>query len=274
MNILAVEEAEERGKNSREQSGHGGKTQSATRYQNLPSICTQSPTPRLWPSNTASHKSAPPTLTVHDSLFLEIRICVKVLVSNQVLFLLGVRRRFARREERRRRWKRGQEDGERGLMVASAPATRYIPPLRTCAAVLRRVALHAVLAGPPVVAIAREIDGANKLWRLHRRRLAWAGTAVAGALVITVIAVGNPRHAGIALESQRTIQDAYPVPKAALAAYLDHTGGSSKLAKLNPSMAKRIEGQDHWVHGSARLIAGGSIKGRLEALHLHQMVSA
>jgi len=108
-----------------------------------------------------------------------------------------------------------------------------------------------------------------------RRRLAWAGTAVAGALVITLITAGGPRRADTELEQQRSIQDAFPVPKKALKQYLEHTGGSSKLARLNPSIASRIEGQDDWVQHSAKLSNGGKgIQSRLNALHMHQMAEA
>lgn len=111
----------------------------------------------------------------------------------------------------------------------------------------------------------------------RRRRLALAGSAVAGALVITVMVVGGTRQAGVVLEQQRSIQDAFPVPKGALKQYLEHTGGSSKLARLNPSMASRIEGQDDWVQHGMKLGAtskgGRGIQSRLQALHMHQMVS-
>jgi hypothetical protein len=123
----------------------------------------------------------------------------------------------------------------------------------------------------------------------RRRRLAWAGTAVAGALVITAIAVGGgPRRATIELEwmrqteaatttafpQPRTVQDAYPVPNHALREYLEHTGGSSKLARSNPSIASRIEAGDAGDGAlSASSAGGGGIQARLQALHLHQMVS-
>ena len=119
--------------------------------------------------------------------------------------------------------------------------------------------------------------------------MAWAGTAVAGALVITVIAVGGgPRRATIELEwmrqteaatttafpQPRTVQDAYPVPNHALREYLEHTGGSSKLARSNPSIASRIEAGDAGDGAlSASSAGGGGIQARLQALHLHQMVS-
>ena len=101
--------------------------------------------------------------------------------------------------------------------------------------------------------------------------MAWVGASVAGALVITAIAVGAPRtwDAGVGLE-QRTLQDAFPVPKSALREYLEHTGGSSKLARLNPSMASRIEGGGSAAKRSAG--SKGGIESRLQALHLHQMV--
>lgn len=102
--------------------------------------------------------------------------------------------------------------------------------------------------------------------------MAWVGAAVAGALVVTAIAVGGPRawNAGVRLE-QRTLQDAYPVPKSALREYLEHTGGSSKLARLNPAMASRIEGEEKAAKSSTRNY--GDVESRVQALHLHQLVS-
>jgi hypothetical protein len=77
-----------------------------------------------------------------------------------------------------------------------------------------------------------------------------------------------------AFPQPRTVQDAYPVPNHALREYLEHTGGSSKLARSNPSIASRIEAGDA---GNGELSAssagGGGIQARLQALHLHQMVS-
>lgn len=110
-----------------------------------------------------------------------------------------------------------------------------------------------------------------------RARLAWASTAVAGALVITAIAVGGgTRPAGIELEQPRTlaVQDAFPVPNRALREYLEHTGGSSKLARLNPTLASRIEARDAGGSKLSASAAGGQgIQARLQALHVHQMVS-
>jgi len=103
--------------------------------------------------------------------------------------------------------------------------------------------------------------------RGDRRRMAWVAAAVIGALVITAIAVGAPRASEAGVLEQRTIQDAFPVPKSALRQYLEHTGGSSKLARLNPSMASRIEGEGEKVARSK-----GGVESRLQALHLHQMV--
>ena len=78
-----------------------------------------------------------------------------------------------------------------------------------------------------------------------------------------------------AFPQPRTVQDAYPVPNHALREYLEHTGGSSKLARSNPSIASRIEAGDAGdgeLSASSRSAGGGGIQARLQALHLHQMV--
>jgi hypothetical protein len=109
---------------------------------------------------------------------------------------------------------------------------------------------------------------------MRRRRLRWVISAVTAVLAITCISVRGPRHAGIELQEQRALGDAFPVPKNALREYLEHTEGTSKLARLNPSMAAHLESRD----GDAMLITkfrgGKDIRTRLKALHLHQMVSA
>ena len=118
--------------------------------------------------------------------------------------------------------------------------------------------------------------------RSSRCQMAWVGTAVAGVLVLTIVLVGRPQHVGMELEgwggrplhvgTEVEPNDAYPVPKTALREYLDHTHGTSKLARTNPSMAAKIEGQDDFGQNGAKL-SGKGMQSRLQALHLHQMVN-
>lgn len=58
----------------------------------------------------------------------------------------------------------------------------------------------------------------------------------------------------------------------ALQQYLEHTGQESKLAQINPSLAKRIQQQKSYVSGSEASRPGGDLVTRLKSLHLHELV--
>jgi len=57
----------------------------------------------------------------------------------------------------------------------------------------------------------------------------------------------------------------------ALQQYLEHTGQESKLAQINPSLAKRIQQQKSYVSGSEASRPGGDLVTRLKSLHLHEL---
>ena len=108
------------------------------------------------------------------------------------------------------------------------------------------------------------------VWRVR------ASAACAAILVVVLAVAVSPRWpARTVLGQQPYMGDAFPVPKRALRAYLDHTGGSSKLARREPQVAERLQARGDDVPPSAVSAKGESgLQVRQTALHVHQLAEA
>ena len=108
------------------------------------------------------------------------------------------------------------------------------------------------------------------VWRVR------ASAACAAILVVVLAVAVSPRWpARTVLGQQPYMGDAFPVPKRALRAYLDHTGGSSKLARREPQVAERLQARGDDVPPSAVSAEGESgLQLRQTALHVHQLAEA
>ena len=89
-------------------------------------------------------------------------------------------------------------------------------------------------------------ENMGEVWRVR------ASAAGAAIIVVVLAVVGSPRWpARTVIGQQPYMGDAFPVPKRALRAYLDHTGGSSKLARREPQVAERLQARGDDVPPSA-----------------------
>ena len=120
--------------------------------------------------------------------------------------------------------------------------------------------------------VTADVQGEDmgEVWRVR------ASAAGAAIIVVVLAVVGSPRWpARTVLGQQPYMGDAFPVPKRALRAYLDHTGRSSKLARREPQVAERLQARGDDVPPSAVSAEGESgLQLRQTALHVHQLAEA